>query len=147
MKRGKSLGNKFMRTFMADYWHISIEIRQCLSRTAHTPLQSIWAENEKDRQRERERERDSNKSNGKEWWRMCKWWKIPLPGNEREKKDVELYWLQKQCVCWYPYLKHQKGCACVERSHLAFLFRAGWEKTNMRNYKNSDWHFCTACVW
>jgi hypothetical protein len=36
IKEGKSLGNKFMRTFMAYYWHISMEIRQWLCGTAHT---------------------------------------------------------------------------------------------------------------
>ena len=123
-------GNKFMRTVMADYWHISMEIRQWLCGTTHTRSKSVrpedtdemkW-ENECGRQwdgvsqsvsqRERERERDI--SNEIEWCSVCKWWKIPSPGSlcvcecvcvwvwvcERERegeKDVELYWLQKQC--------------------------------------------------
>lgn len=44
IKRGQTCGNKFTRTLMAYYWQISMEIRQWLSRMAHTPLPSARAE-------------------------------------------------------------------------------------------------------
>ena len=123
-------GNKFMRTVMADYWHISMEIRQWLCGTTHTRSKSVrpedtdemkW-ENECGRQwdgvsqSERERERDI--SNEIEWCSVCKWWKIPSPGSLCVCECVCV----SGCVC---------GCGCVRERE------RGRKMLNSIDYRNN----------
>ena len=131
-------GNKFMRTVMADYWHISMEIRQWLCGTTHTRSKSVrpedtdemkW-ENECGRQwdgvsqSERERERDI--SNEIEWCSVCKWWKIPSPGSlcvcvgVREREGERCWTLLTAETMWDPYSQ------CEGNHHRRLLTERHW---------------------